>query len=87
MKVIDGVQSAPAGVRVFVRGMPEGAQAKYAIGGRTEVLSTASVCDADAREGRGERHRGTVQHDAVNGQSNKTARVVADTYLRRVHGA
>ena len=51
MKVIDGVQPAPAGVRVFVRGMPEGAQAKYAIGGRTEVLSTASVCDADAREG------------------------------------
>ena len=44
------MQPAPAGVRVFVRDMPEGARVEYVVSVRTEFLSMASVCDADARD-------------------------------------
>ena len=45
MKVIDGVQSAPAGVRVFVHGMPERAQVEYVVLDRTESLIIASISE------------------------------------------
>ena len=44
MKVIDGVQLTPAGVRIIVL-MPERAQVEYVVCDRTEALIIASVSE------------------------------------------